>query len=79
MGSLDGRLRRLEERAGGGVGEEEEERIRREAMRRATTEDLWTLHAYIERRLEGGGNPTEGEEAAILRYERLREEVRASR
>lgn len=69
-------MRRLEERAAGVVGADEEERISREAMRRATTEDLWTLHACIERMIEKGGGPAENEEAAIIRYEDLKEEVR---
>jgi hypothetical protein len=75
MGSLDRRLARLEEQVGR-VSENEEERVRSEALRRVTTEDLETLAEYLRRAVEEGGEPTPEEEEAILRYEELREEVR---
>jgi hypothetical protein len=69
------RLARLEEgaretRAG------EEERVLREAMGRVSDEDLRLLHAYLKRAVEEGGEPTEQEEPAILRYQEIKEEVR---
>lgn len=78
MGSMSNRLRRLEDRAGGAIEENAEERIRREALRRTTTEDLWLVNAWLERTLETGEDPTEEEMAAILRYQELEEEVRRS-
>jgi hypothetical protein len=75
---MSNRLRRLEERAGRAIEENAEERIRREALRRTTTEDLWLVNAWLERTLETGEDPTEEEMAAILRYQELEEEVRRS-
>jgi hypothetical protein len=75
---MSNRLRRLEERAGRAIDENAEERIRREALRRTTTEDLWLVNAWLERTLETGEDPTEEEMAAILRYQELGEEVRRS-
>jgi hypothetical protein len=57
----------------------EEGRVSREAMRRVTDEDLRLLHAYLKRAVEEGGEPTEEEEAAILCYEEIKEEVRHER
>jgi hypothetical protein len=75
VGSIEKRLERLEEWTVG-TAEDEEECVSQEALRRVTTEDLLLLHAYLERATEEGGEPTEEEEAAILRYEEIKEEVR---
>jgi hypothetical protein len=72
------RLARLEERARE-TRAGEEERVLREAMGRVSNEDLRFLHAYLKRAVEEGGEPTEEEEAAILCYEEIKEEVRHER
>jgi len=74
MGSIDRRLARLEDRAGGAV-RDEENRVGREALRRVTDEELLLVEAFFERAVEGDAEPTEEEEAAIIRYEELKEEV----
>jgi hypothetical protein len=68
------RLERLER--GGETDEDKEERIRGEALRRVTDEDLELVWAYLKRTEEEEGQPTPEEWAAIERYFRLQEEVR---
>lgn len=68
---LNSRLKRLEERNPDVSPEEREDVVRRKTLTRVTTEDLHVLDGY----LGEAGEPTEEEEAALLRYERLREEV----
>jgi len=75
VGSIERRLQWLEERTKGGEGGDEEA-IRQEAFARVTDEDLKLVRDYLKRAIEEGGDPTEEEAAAILRYEELREEVR---
>ncbi len=75
MGGIEKRLAQLEGWAGALV-EDEEERVRRETLRRVTTEDLKIFVGYLRRAKEEAGEPTEGEQEALRRYEELREEVR---
>jgi hypothetical protein len=74
VGSIENRLKRLEERTRGSA-EDEEERIRAEALTRVTDEDLALLAAYFERATEEGEEPTEEEAAGLRRYEELYKEV----
>ncbi|PLS84748.1 MAG: hypothetical protein CYG60_16290 [Actinobacteria bacterium] len=78
MGSIEKRLEQLEERAGA-AAQDEEERVSREALSRVSTEDLRSVAEYLRRVEDEGGEPTEEEEAALRRYEELREEVRNGR
>jgi hypothetical protein len=78
MGSVSRRLARLEEQARD-TTEDEEGVISRDALRRVTNEDLRLVHAYLKRKIEEDGKPTEEEEAALVRYQALREEVRNER
>lgn len=68
------RLERLER--GKETDEDKEERVRGEALRRVTDEDLELVWAYLKRTEEEEGQPTPGEWAALERYEALQEEVR---
>ncbi len=56
--------------------DELEERISREAWSRVTDEDLRLAHTALKRWDEEGGEPTGEEQAALRRFEELREEVR---
>ena len=78
MGSIEKRLARLEERAEVFSGDEEES-VRRETLKRVTGEDLNTYAEYLRRVIEEGGGPTGEEEAALRRYQELREEIRDGR
>ena len=79
MGSLERRLGNLEAR-GATAQTDEEDHVSREALSRITTEDLRLVYAYLERVAgKEDGEPTEEEEAALLGYETIKEEVRGGR
>ena len=56
---------------------DEEDRVIRGALRRLSTPDLRLVRDYFKRKTEGDAEPTEEEEAALGRYETLREEARS--
>ena len=74
-GSLERRLGNLEAR-GATSRADEGERVTREALSRITTKDLRLVHAYLKRAADGDADPTGDEEAALQRYEEIKEEVR---
>jgi len=78
VGSLKRRLEGLETR-NATARVDEEERVTREALGRITTEDLRLVHAYLKRATKGHAEPSEEEEAALRRYEEIKEEVRNER
>jgi hypothetical protein len=82
VGGLERRLGNLEARDTTARAKEKD-RISREALSRVTDEDLHLLHGYLERAREEGRElpeePTEEEEAALSRYEEIKEEVRIER
>ena len=70
MGSLENRLSRLEEQA---VGWGDKDTLALDqALSRLTEEDVRLLTEYLDR----DGEPTEAEEAVLLRLEELFEEVK---